>query len=78
MEHFEECKRTRRPTGAENLTALCRRCHLIHDRPYHLARRRLRVLQRRARGDLLLGPYPTTPGWPELRFLTAPPSHATR
>ena len=40
-----------------NLLALCQRCHLIHDRPYHLARRRLTYLRRRAVGDLFLGPY---------------------
>jgi hypothetical protein len=67
-----------RDNRAENLLALCRRCHLIHDRPYHLVRRRLRVLQRRARGDLFLGRYPTTPGWPELRFLATPPSPHAR
>lgn len=41
-----------------NLKSLCQRCHLIHDRPYHRARRRLTYLLRRALGDLFFGPYP--------------------
>lgn len=40
-----------------NLRSLCQRCHLIHDRPYHLAQRRITYLLRRAVGDLFLGPY---------------------
>ena len=40
-----------------NLKSLCQRCHLIHDRPQHLARRRITYLLRRALGDLFLGPY---------------------
>jgi hypothetical protein len=40
-----------------NLKSLCQRCHLIHDRPHHLARRRITYLLRRALGDLFLGPY---------------------
>ena len=41
----------------KNLSGLCQRCHLMHDRPYHLARRRITYLLRRALGDLFLGPY---------------------
>jgi hypothetical protein len=41
-----------------NLKSLCQRDHLIHDRPRHLARRRITYLLRRALGDLFLGPYP--------------------
>jgi hypothetical protein len=41
----------------KNLRGLCQRCHLIHDRSYHLARRRITYLLRRALGDLFLGPY---------------------
>ena len=41
-----------------NLKSLCQRCHLIHDRPYHRAQRRLTYLLRRALGDLFFGPYP--------------------
>jgi hypothetical protein len=41
-----------------NLKSLCQRCHMIHDRPHHLARRRITYLLRRALGDLFLGPYP--------------------
>ena len=40
-----------------NLRSLCQRCHLIHDRPHHLAQRRITYLLRRALGDLFLGPY---------------------
>lgn len=40
-----------------NLRSLCQRCHLIHDRPHHLAQRRVTYLLRRAVGDLFLGPY---------------------
>jgi hypothetical protein len=39
------------------LRGLCQRCHLIHDRPHHLAQRRITYLLRRASGDLFLGPY---------------------
>jgi hypothetical protein len=38
--------------------SLCQRCHLIHDRPHHLAQRRITYMLRRALGDLFLGPYP--------------------
>jgi hypothetical protein len=40
-----------------NLRSLCQRCHLIHDRPHHLAQRRITYLLHRASGDLFLGPY---------------------
>ena len=40
-----------------NLAALCQRCHLDHDRPWNLEKRRLTVLLRRALGDLFSGPY---------------------
>ena len=40
-----------------NLRSFCQRCHLIHDRPHHLARRRITYLLRRALGDLFLGPH---------------------
>ena len=40
-----------------NLKSLCQRCHMIHDRPHHLALRRITYLLRRALGDLFLGPY---------------------
>ena len=40
-----------------NLKSLCQRCHMIHDRTHHLARRRITYLLRRALGDLFLGPY---------------------
>ena len=40
-----------------NLKSPCQRCHMIHDRPYHLAQRRITYLLRRALGDLFLGPY---------------------
>lgn len=41
-----------------NLRSLCQRCHMLHDRPYHLAQRRLTYLRRWACGDLFKGPYP--------------------
>jgi len=53
-----------RHNDPDNLVALCRRCHLLHDRAYHRARRRIRILLRRASGDLFLGPYSLEPGWP--------------
>jgi hypothetical protein len=40
-----------------NLKSLCQRCHMIHDRPHHLAQRRITYLVRRALGDLFLGPH---------------------
>jgi len=42
-----------------NLRSLCQRCHIMHDRPYHLAQRWLTYRGRLAMGDLLDGPY-----WP--------------
>jgi hypothetical protein len=41
-----------------NLKSLCQRCHILHDRPHHLAQRRITYLLRRAVGDLFFGPYP--------------------
>ncbi|GEP11762.1 hypothetical protein [Methylobacterium gnaphalii] len=41
-----------------DLAAWCQRCHLEHDRPEHLRRRRLTYLRRYALGDLFLGAYP--------------------
>ena len=40
-----------------NLRSLCQRCHLLHDRPHHLAQRRLTYRLRRAIGDLFEGRY---------------------
>ena len=42
-----------------NLRCLCQRCHMLHDRPYHLAQRRVTYRRRSALGDLFLGTYPT-------------------
>jgi hypothetical protein len=42
----------------KNLHALCQRCHMLHDRPHHLAQRWITYRRRRAAGDLFLGPYP--------------------
>jgi hypothetical protein len=53
--HLDHNPSNNRP---RNLRGLCQRCHLIHDRPHHLARRRITYLLRRALGDLFLGPYP--------------------
>ena len=38
-----------------NLKALCQRCHMIHDRPEHLRRRRIGYLMSRALGYLFTG-----------------------
>ncbi|MBP0617757.1 hypothetical protein [Jiella mangrovi] len=43
--------------GDTNLAALCQRCHLEHDRPWNMEKRRLTVRLRRAIGDLFTGPY---------------------
>jgi hypothetical protein len=42
----------------KNLRALCQRCHILHDRPHHLAQRWITYRRRLAAGDLFLGPYP--------------------
>ena len=42
----------------KNLRALCQRCHMLHDRPHHLAQRWITYRRRSAVGDLFLGPYP--------------------
>jgi hypothetical protein len=63
-----------RHNAPNNLMALCQRCHLLHDRAYHRARRRLRYLLRRARGDLFLGPYSLAPGWPPVVAAPAQPA----
>jgi hypothetical protein len=42
----------------KNLRALCQRCHMLHDRPHHLAQRWITYGRRLAAGDLFLGPYP--------------------
>jgi hypothetical protein len=40
-----------------NLRSLCQRCHMLHDRPYHLAQRWITYRLRYAAGDLFLGMY---------------------
>jgi hypothetical protein len=42
----------------KNLRALCQRCHMLHDRPHHLAQRWITYRRRLAFGDFFLGPYP--------------------
>ena len=44
-----------------NLRALCQPCHMLQDRPYHLAQRWITYRRRSAVGDLFLGPYPSLP-----------------
>jgi hypothetical protein len=44
-------------SGQRNLRAWCQRCHLQHDRAWHLAQRWLTYRMRRALGDLFLGRY---------------------
>ena len=41
--------------GLRNLRSLCQRCHLTHDRPHHLAQRRITYLLRRAWGTCFSG-----------------------
>jgi hypothetical protein len=36
----------------DNLAALCQRCHLRHDRPFHIINRRLTIRRRYALADL--------------------------
>jgi hypothetical protein len=43
-----------RPAGPRSL---CQRCHMIHDRNYHLAQRWITYRLRYALGDIFLGPY---------------------
>ena len=59
-----------------NLKSLCQRCHMIHDRPHHLAQRRITYLLRRALGDLFLGPYSVCLGLqkPDYRWAGQPSS----
>lgn len=40
-----------------NLAAFCQRCHMLHDRPEHLRRRRITLRARKALGDLFGGIY---------------------
>ena len=40
-----------------NLRSLCQRCHILHDRPYHLAQRWITYRLRYALGDFFLGVY---------------------
>jgi len=43
--------------GWRNLRSFCQRCHMLHDRPYHLAQRWITYRLRYAIGDLFLGLY---------------------
>jgi hypothetical protein len=53
--HLDSDPTNNRP---KNLRALCRRCHMQHDRPHHLALRWITYRPRLAVGDLFLGLYP--------------------
>jgi hypothetical protein len=44
-----------------NLRGFCQRCHMLHDRPFHLAQRWLTYRRRWASADLFLGPYGAQP-----------------
>ena len=57
-----------------NLRGLCQRCHMLHDRPFHLAQRWLTYRRRWAIGDLFLGRYVTVPSSASL-FASAYWSH---
>lgn len=48
-----------------NLRGLCQRCHMLHDRPFHLAQRWLTYRRRWAMGDLFLGGYGALAPWTE-------------
>ena len=43
--------------GWRNLRSFCQRCHMLHDRSYHLAQRWITYRLRYAIGDLFLGVY---------------------
>jgi hypothetical protein len=49
-----------------NLRGLCQRCHMLHDRPFHLAQRWLTYRRRWAIGDLFFGRYGIQPPSPAL------------
>jgi hypothetical protein len=53
-----------------NLKSLCQRCHMLQDRPFHLAQRWLTYRRRWAIGDLFFGRYGIQPPSPVL-LLTA-------
>jgi hypothetical protein len=53
-----------------NLKSLCQRCHMLQDRPFHLAQRWLTYRRRWAIGDLFFGRYGILPPSPAL-FVTA-------
>ena len=42
---------------ADNLAALCQRCHILNDKAEHRKRRAVTIRARRAMGDLFTGPY---------------------
>jgi hypothetical protein len=44
-------------SAQRNLRAWCQRCHLAHDRAWHLLQRWITYRVRYARADLFLGPY---------------------
>jgi hypothetical protein len=46
-----------RNSRLSNLRSLCQRCHMLQDRPHHLAQRHLTYRRRWALGDLFQGPY---------------------
>jgi hypothetical protein len=53
-----------------NLRCLCQRCHMLHDRPFHLAQRWLTYRRRWAIGDLFFGRYGIQP--PSLTLFATP------
>jgi hypothetical protein len=64
-----------------NLRALCQRCHMLHDRPHHLAQRWITYRLRYAIGDLFLGIYktgifPRFVGYCDVRNAEEPPQRA--
>ena len=61
-----------------NLRSLCQRCHMLHDRPFHLAQRWLTYRRRWAIGDLFFGRYGIHPPSPTLLATTLPGGSAVR
>jgi hypothetical protein len=62
--HLDSDPTNNRP---KNLRALCQRCHMLHDRPHHLAQRWITYRRRLAVGDLFLGLYPAMIEPPSVR-----------
>lgn len=58
----------------DNLAALCGRCHLAHDRPEHMRRRRIYRRSRYALADLFEGRYAAAGGISSVESRTSAPA----